>query len=94
MFFLTKDIKDGRPEKECIREIFEDVYSNSQVLLFGMGGLFFVFFFLQAGLIGGMPKTAQGSDNDLEFGHPVPKSILVNDSEEKIINPFKRALEQ
>ena len=29
MFFLTKDIKNGRPEKECIREIFEDVYSNS-----------------------------------------------------------------
>ena len=43
MFYMTKNIQAGRPERECIRVLIEDVYTESQPLCYGMGGAF-VFF--------------------------------------------------
>ena len=42
LFYLTKDISAGRPEKECIREIIDDVYMESRGLLYGLGFAFLV----------------------------------------------------
>ena len=37
LFFLSKDISAGRPEKECIRELIDDVYTESKDLFNGVG---------------------------------------------------------
>ena len=29
LFYLTRNINEGRPEKECIREIINDVFNES-----------------------------------------------------------------
>ena len=42
LFYLTKEISVGRPEKECIREIIDDVYMESKGLLYGLGFAFLV----------------------------------------------------
>ena len=37
LFFLTKDIAEGQPPNECVKEIIDDVYEQSRTMLLGMG---------------------------------------------------------
>ena len=37
LFFLDKEISAGPPEKECIRELIDDVYTDSYSLIMGIG---------------------------------------------------------
>lgn len=42
LWHLTKDISKGRPDKECIRPLIDDVYNESKTLLLSMGAAFFI----------------------------------------------------
>lgn len=59
---MTRSIADGQPEKECLNELFEDVFSNSKSLCIGMGAVLILSVFCQIGLCGGMPGTDGESD--------------------------------
>ena len=62
LFFMTKDISKGPPMNECIQEIIDDVYDQSEYMLTGMGAAFARIGLLQLTLFGGMAPSSNGEE--------------------------------
>ena len=50
LFYLTKDIAEGRPDKDCMYEAIDDVFRNSKTLYTLFAATFFFSAICQLGL--------------------------------------------
>ena len=55
---MTKDISFGPPEKDCIRDMIDDVAEKNSTTFYGFSIAFAVIGLLQLSLLGGMPATS------------------------------------
>ena len=64
LFYLTKEIGDGPPNKECIKEVIEDVYVSSKNFFTIMGLALLGCTLFQLCLVGGMPPSIEDNKHD------------------------------
>ena len=58
LFYLTKGINTGRPQRECLAPLFEDVFGKTTLYSYGLSGLMALSLICQLGLCGGMPASS------------------------------------
>ena len=68
LWYMTKNIKEGRPTQECLSPLFDDVFNAAKNVANGMGAALIVSVLCQLGLCGGMPANAgEEEDNTVEY---------------------------
>ena len=56
MFYLTKDISEGKPTKECIQQVIKATFDESYGFLSSMGLVFLISACFQVGMFTSMPS--------------------------------------
>ena len=77
LFYMTKEISYGQPQRECLRPLFDDVFAQSYHLCIGVGAALMVSALLQLVLCGGMPADAGGVQSEENRALAVPTGTEV-----------------
>ena len=59
LFYLTRDIENGRPDNECMTEIVGAITERVNVLCYATGGVLLLTFVCSLCLCGGIPEPEE-----------------------------------